>query len=672
MRDVYKVDLEEIKKVKWQGDTNQYDLDLYELGAGRDEFIIMNPWISDPNLKHYIYDIPETDRCVFWYYETEWVAKYFTKNWKPGRSNYKEIEIVIPKLAWRKNPDFDRTMLFEDDPFGVFDPDPWDSQYELIWYLDPRFNPLDDRVWAISCKPIGIPTIGVKDMGYVTPQVDVEINKDLSSLKINIDKCYPAYYELQYEYAWELDPIHTTENDDRMWVVKFTPRYRKPKEWRWYGVITPEFIIEYNPDLGELNYDVDFSIPWYDFEYEHVWMLDNKHLNNGEDEIWAFKIRLTDNILGSKLVGYISPILNIEYNPDLGELNYNLDLFIPWYDLGYEHVWMLDNKHLNKGEEEIWAFKIRVTDNVVGSKIIDYISPVLEVEYNEDLPRVEYNIDYNIPWHDLEYDHIWYLTEGTKDKVWAVKLCAVEDPTGEKDMGSVSLIIPRLDVVFISYNESNAEENWQRVLEKAPWAKRVNGVKGIFEAHKVAARLSKTDMFYVVDGDAYLTDEWQFDFEPNIFDRDCAYVWSSQNPINGLVYGYGGVKLFPRALLLKKRKWTTLDMFTGISNKLKVMETVSNVTQFNTDSFSTWRSAFRECAKLAAGTIDNQVSSETTYRLKRWTTIGSGKKFGKYAIDGAKTGYQYAKDNKDNQQALIKINDYTWLQDQFNLYYNKQ
>lgn len=604
MRDVYKVDLEEIKKVKWQGDTDQYDLDLYELGAGRDEFIIMNPWISDPNLKHYIYEIPETDRCVFWYYETEWVAKYFTKNWKPGRSNYKEIEIVIPKLAWRKNPDFDRTMLFEDDPFGVFDPDPWDSQYELIWYLDPRFNPLDDRVWAISCKPIGIPTIGVKDMGYVTPQVDVEFNKHMPALDINIDECYPAYYELQYECAWELDPVHLTENDDRMWVVKFTPRYRKPKEWWWYGTISPKFIIEHNPVLGELNY--------------------------------------------------------------------NLDLFIPWHDLGYEHVWMLDNKHLNKGEEEIWAFKIRVTDNVVGSKIIDYISPVLEVEYNEDLPRVEYNIDYNIPWHDLEYDHIWYLTEGTKDKVWAVKLCAVEDPTGEKDMGSVSLIIPRLDVVFISYNESNAEENWQRVLEKAPWAKRVNGVKGIFEAHKVAARLSKTDMFYVVDGDAYLTDEWQFDFEPNIFDRDCAYVWSSQNPINGLVYGYGGVKLFPRALLLKKRKWTTLDMFTGISNKLKVMETVSNITQFNTDSFSTWRSAFRECAKLAAGTIDNQVSSETTYRLKRWTTIGSGKKFGKYAIDGAKTGYQYAKDNKDNQQALIKINDYTWLQDQFDLYYNKQ
>ena len=96
MRDVYKVDLEEIKKVKWQGDTDQYDLDLYELGTGRDEFIIMNPWMSDINLQYYIYEIPETDKCVFWYYEGEWIAKYFNKNWTPGRTSYKEIEIVIP------------------------------------------------------------------------------------------------------------------------------------------------------------------------------------------------------------------------------------------------------------------------------------------------------------------------------------------------------------------------------------------------------------------------------------------------------------------------------------------------------------------------------------------------------------------------------------------------
>jgi hypothetical protein len=522
MRDVYKVDLEEIKKVKWQGNTDQYDLALHKLGNGRDEFIVTNPDVSDINLYHYIYEIPETDRCVFWYHEGEWVAKYFKKSWTP-KIGYKEIEIIKPEFSWRKNPDLDRTMLFEDDPFGLFQPDPWDVFYELVWYIDPRFNPLCDKVWAVTCKPIGVPTIGIKDMGYVTPQVDIEFNEHLPSLNINIDECYPAYYDLLNECAWELDHIHLTENDDRLWVVKFIPRYRKPKKWQWYGVI----------------------------------------------------------------------------------------------------------------------------------------SPTLEVTCNKDLPNVNYNIDYNIPWHDLSYEHIWYLTEQTKEKVWAVKLCAVEEPDGKKDMGSVSLIIPRLDVIFISYNEPNAEINWQRVLEKAPYAKRVNGVTGIFAAHKAAARLSTTDMFYVVDGDAYLEDQWTFDFEPNIFDRDCSYVWNSRNPINDLVYENGGVKLFPKSLLLKKRKWTTLDMFTTISNKIKVIDSVSNITSFNTDEFSTWRSAFRECVKLY--TVNKMT------KLNVWLTTGGDKPFGKYAIAGAEAGYQYAKNNANDYAELTNINDYEWLQKQFNL-----
>jgi len=36
------------------------------------------------------------------------------------------------QLTWRKNPDLDRTMKFLDDPFAVFKPEPWDSEYELV------------------------------------------------------------------------------------------------------------------------------------------------------------------------------------------------------------------------------------------------------------------------------------------------------------------------------------------------------------------------------------------------------------------------------------------------------------------------------------------------------------------------------------------------------------
>ena len=39
-----------------------------------------------------------------------------------------------------------------------------------------------------------------------------------------------------------------------------------------------------------------------------------------------------------------------------------------------------------------------------------------------------------------------------------------------------------LDVFFLSYNEPYADEHYEKLLEKAPHARRVHGVKGFVEA----------------------------------------------------------------------------------------------------------------------------------------------------------------------------------------------
>ena len=584
---INQISRKDVESIIWTGDPEEYDVGLYELGDSYDTFLVVNPYLSDSNLIHYIDNIPTTDKCIVWKYRDEWVAKLFSQGWNTD-TGYEEITLTKPKIVWRKNQDLDRLMTFEDDPFGTFESDPWDCRYKLVWYIDPRFNPLPDKVWAISCQPIGVTVEGVKDMGYLTPCVDVEINSDIADLGVDIDQCYPPFYELEYESAWELDPIHTPEK--RMWIIKITPAYRAPKEWKWQGIISPNLQVEYNPDLPTMVYDIDYVIPHHDFEYEHVWMLDNKHLQHGEDEIWAFKIKASDALIGSKIVGYISPNLQVEYNPDL--------------------------------------------------------------------PTMDYDIDFVIPHHDFEYEHVWYIDLPTAEKIWSVKMKSIRSPCGEKDMG---YFIPQFnnvfDVIFISYHELNAEENWQRVLEKAPYAKRVDGVKGIFKAHKAAAKLAKTDMFYVVDGDAWLVDEWEFNFQPNIFDRDCAYVWSSINPVNDLTYQNGGVKLLSKQTLMKQKKCTTIDIFTGIMPKIKAEDTISCITRFNVDEFSTWRSAFRECVKLYT---NNQMS-----KLNAWLKSDVNKPYGEYAALGAKLAYQYAKENKDNQTALLAINNYSWLEQQF-------
>ena len=222
------------------------------------------------------------------------------------------------------------------------------------------------------------------------------------------------------------------------------------------------------------------------------------------------------------------------------------------------------------------------------------------------------------------------------------------------------------DIVFISYNEVEADINWRTLKDKFPYAMRVHGVKGIHQAHITAANLAKTPMVYIVDADAIIINDFDFKYVPPRSERDYVHVWRSQNPINDLVYGYGGVKLFPR-LETVNMDTSKPDMTTSISPKFKLMQDVSNIAAFNVDEFSTWRSAFRECCKLASAVIDRQKQDETDIRLSTWcNATGRDRPFGDYAIQGARQGRKYGVANQGNIEALKMINDFKWLEEKFN------
>lgn len=220
------------------------------------------------------------------------------------------------------------------------------------------------------------------------------------------------------------------------------------------------------------------------------------------------------------------------------------------------------------------------------------------------------------------------------------------------------------DIVFISYNEPNADANFERLKTRFPTVKRVHGVKGIHQAHIAAAKKCFTKMFWVVDGDAIVVDEFNFDYEVDEYNLETVHVWRSRNPINGLEYGYGGVKLLPRKLTLKM-DLNTVDMTTSISKNFKAVEEVSNITEFNTDSFSTWRSAFRECVKLGSKAIDRQNHEETIARLTAWLTYNPNVAFGQEAAEGAYLGREYGRKNAADPAALLLINDFEWLKVQY-------
>ena len=219
--------------------------------------------------------------------------------------------------------------------------------------------------------------------------------------------------------------------------------------------------------------------------------------------------------------------------------------------------------------------------------------------------------------------------------------------------------------MFISYQEPNADDNFKKLKSRFPFARRVHGVKGIHQAHISAAQKSFTKMFWAVDGDSNILDSFDFSYNVDIPELNCVHVWKSINPINGLEYGYGGVKLLPKLLTINM-DLTKVDMTTGISHSFKAVEEISNISEFNTDPFNTWKSAFRECCKLSSKIIDRQLDNETNFRLETWCTVGLDKPFGEFAIAGAIAGKQFGENNKGNIEALKAINNFEWLQKKFN------
>ena len=288
-----------------------------------------------------------------------------------------------------------------------------------------------------------------------------------------------------------------------------------------------------------------------------------------------------------------------------------------------------------------------------------------------------FNFDYRPPVYEEQYIHIWPNSVDRdlpavglfpKDKVVTDEELTTRYFSGMVKMNTIASHTKYPDIVFISFNEETADANYTRLVNHPGIIRntvlRVNGIKGIHQAHIAAATLATTSMFYVVDADAIINDDFKFNFLLSDNELDIVHVWRSRNPVNDLEYGNGGVKLLPRKLTLNVDISAT-DMTTSISDRFKIMPTVSNITAFNTSPLSTWRSAFRECAKLSSRVINGQLDQETEDRLNVWQYNQSTALYAEYARGGASAGNWFGTTYKDDPEMLAKINNYDWLAAEF-------
>jgi len=222
------------------------------------------------------------------------------------------------------------------------------------------------------------------------------------------------------------------------------------------------------------------------------------------------------------------------------------------------------------------------------------------------------------------------------------------------------------DIIFISYDEPNSDQNFEHLKELCPGAQRVHGVQGIANAYAEALKLCSSSHFFTVDGDNWIHPQfdWQ-QIEQFSQKGDHVHVWRCLNPVNGLIYGNGGVKLFPKNLVQEFIS-PYGDFTTSVANgRYCVQQALASTTKFNTDSRSSWRAGFREAAKLSSSLIDNQ-DPKTLSRLEAWLSIGSDAPYGIWAILGARMGTTWAKKQSSKENISSFINNFNKLNELFN------
>ena len=609
-------------------------------------------------------------------------------NYTDNPAGVKVVGTVKNKYTISYNPKLPETEYIDLPDFDTIDYS--SGKYELVLNLDYDRMP-SYKVWAIKltppCKPIGIKNLGLAKPVDLLTGLTWQHNDNIFPEEFaDFDYTFtPLADDSMYEHIWYIENTLVRYGDntwgiknEKTWAIKFGPE--NPIGTCNMGTL-PASYLRVNPDvvaceLQGFNFD---SIKDKADNYERVWFLDPA-VTKTTDNIWAIKFGKEGGTALS--MGYVNPVFtrqvitNNDYQ--LWDWDNAIADFNPAYDqLWYDHVWY------KAKTARIWGVKVRFTDNPRGTIHHGYAEPVMPPW---PTTRTEGRDFYWTLAHSLSYDEYWNQSFmpsiGNEDKVHVFGL---RNPRGEfidyggcyllpttrtlsnRDVvsavkvSSSGAVEQDYDVVFISNGEPYADVHYTELLKIVPTAKRVDRVKGIAAAHKAAAAVATSPLMFVVDADCRILDASVFLHHTLWAERNTVHVWKSRNPVNGLEYGYGAIKLFNRQALLDSTTWT-VDFSTTFNSRFKVHNRLVCETAFNFNEETTWRSAFRECAKLSAKIIPNQIDHDTVHRLSVWKTQLPDAAYGEWAIKGAIAGEAWATANLDKLQLL---NDYDWLHDRF-------
>jgi len=217
-----------------------------------------------------------------------------------------------------------------------------------------------------------------------------------------------------------------------------------------------------------------------------------------------------------------------------------------------------------------------------------------------------------------------------------------------------------LDIVFLSNGEAGADSNYEHLLKLTKGLPnkvvRVDGIDGRVAAYHAAATASSSPWMFTVFAKLKVNHKFDWNWQPDRLQIAKHYIFNATNPVNGLEYGHQAMIAYNKNIVLSNLG-KGLD-FT-LDDEHEVVELNSGTAHFNTDAWSTWRTAFREAIKLRASD-----SEESADRLNTWATKAIGD-FAEYSLLGTKHAVEYYDEVSGDMDMLRLSYDWPWLSARF-------
>ena len=218
------------------------------------------------------------------------------------------------------------------------------------------------------------------------------------------------------------------------------------------------------------------------------------------------------------------------------------------------------------------------------------------------------------------------------------------------------MVQPTFDIIVLGYKEPDLQENYDAIKRKHYTAKLVSGIEGNVNAYKECARQSDTEYFYCVFAKSTLDPGFSFHYHPDCMERPHHYIFKCYNPMIDYAYGHMGIILYHKQMVLDAKEWG--PDFT-CSFPVKLVDQISNTANYFHTPFLTYRTAFRECVKLASHCIDGSDHKQNTMILNKWLHSKD-----EWTRRGAYDAVKHVNDSGD----LMKVFDWEFVESKYSVW----